>query len=271
MPELPEVETTRRGLARHVTGHRIRRLVVRNPRLRWTVPGSLSETVAGITVNAIRRRAKYLLLDCGAGTLIIHLGMSGSLCRVPASRPAGPHDHVDLVLDDGMALRLTDPRRFGSLLWHAGDIDSHPLLKHLGPEPLGDGLRAQWLYQKTRKRKAAVKHVLMNSRIVAGVGNIYANEALFRAGIRPGTPARKIGLERYAKLVKALQTTLSLAIDAGGSSLRNFVGSDGKAGYFQNRYLVYGRARRACKRCGTAIRCSRQASRSSFYCPRCQR
>lgn len=274
MPELPEVETTRRGLAPHVLGQTIKVAVVRNPALRWAVPAHLAKTLAGGRIKRIERRAKYLLLNIEGhkpGWLILHLGMSGSLRIVPASEPPGPHDHFDLALANGRAMRLRDPRRFGAVLWAEDDALAHPLLAHLGVEPLSDAFTGDYLYAETRSRTAAIKLVLMDAHLVVGVGNIYASEALFEAGINPKLPARRLGRERCARLVTAVQNTLQRAIAAGGSSLRDFVGADGEPGYFQQQYFVYGRTDEACRLCGQPIRQIRQGQRSTFYCPRCQK
>lgn len=275
MPELPEVETTRRGLAPHVIGRRIVSLKVRQPALRWPVPQDLGHRLAGGMVAGIGRRGKYLLLEVEGGPtrgcLILHLGMSGSLRVVEADTPPGPHDHVDLVFGDGRALRLRDPRRFGALLWQAGDGERHPLLAHLGAEPLSDAFTADYLYQRTRGRSASIKQVLMDANLVTGMGNIYANEALFEAGIDPRHPAGRLAMARCTRLVAAIRCTLERAIEAGGSSLRDFVGPDGSPGYFQQQYAVYGRAGAPCRHCGRAIRQIRQANRSTFFCATCQR
>lgn len=271
MPELPEVETTRRGLAPHLVNQRILTAVVRNPALRLPVPRELAQQLAGATIRALDRRGKYLLIDCTRGTLVIHLGMSGRLWLVDAASAAQAHDHFDLVLENGTAVRLRDPRRFGLVLWSGGDPLAHALLASIGPEPLSPAFDGQWLYEVTRRRAAAVKLVLMDSRVVAGVGNIYASEALFRAGINPKLPARRIGRARYDVLAVHVRETLKAAIRAGGSTLRDFVGGDGRAGYFQNEHLVYGRGGAPCLRCATPIREMRQGSRSTFYCPSCQR
>lgn len=270
MPELPEVEITRRGLERHVSGQRIARIAIRNPNLRWKVPPHLPPLLEGSAIRGVTRRGKYLLLDCGRGTLIVHLGMSGSLRILPAETPWQKHDHFDLVLSNGEMVRLHDPRRFGSVLWTESDPLQHPLLKDLGPEPLTHAFNADWIYRQTRSRSAAVKQTLMDSRVVVGVGNIYANEALFRARIHPKTSASRIGPARYKKLVQSVRRTLRLAIKAGGSSLRDFVDCGGNPGRFQMRYLVYDRAGKPCSKCRTAIRRVRLGQRSSYFCPRCQ-
>jgi formamidopyrimidine-DNA glycosylase len=270
MPELPEVETTRRGIAPHLLGQMITQVIIRNAKLRWPIPDNLPTVLTGLRIQAVTRRAKYLLLDCGTGTLILHLGMSGSL-RIQSVEPPQKHDHFDLLLNNKKILRLKDPRRFGAVLWYTGDIQQHPLLVKLGPEPLADNFNAKLLFDKTRGRGANIKETIMNSHIVVGVGNIYANEALFHAGINPKTASGKISLKRYAKLVLAIQETLQKAIAAGGSSLRDFVNSDGKPGYFQQQYWVYGRSGQACRKCGGVIKQIKQGQRSSFYCTRCQR
>jgi len=271
VPELPEVETTRLGLTPHLEGQLIRTAVVRNHNLRWPVSRKLPGLVAGRRIERLARRSKYLLVDCGGGWLIFHLGMSGSLRIVPADTPPGAHDHVDLVLETGRALRLRDPRRFGAVLWEAGDPGRHKLLRGLAPEPLDTAFDASWLFERTRGRKAPIKSLLMDNRIVCGVGNIYANESLFRAGIHPARAAGRISQPRYAKLVAEIRATLTAAIQAGGSSLRDFVRADGSPGYFQQQYLVYGREGERCERCGHTIKTVRIGQRSAFYCPRCQR
>jgi formamidopyrimidine-DNA glycosylase len=271
VPELPEVETTRRGLAPHLQDRRIDALVVRDRRLRWPVPRDLAKRVVGQTIRGIERRGKYLLVDCGGGWMILHLGMSGSLRVLPRDTPAGKHDHVDLVLDSGMMARLTDPRRFGALLWQARDPHDHPLLAHLGPEPLEAGFDAAFLRRRLHGRSAAIKTSLMDSRIVVGVGNIYASESLFRAGIHPRTASGRVSEQRCARLVESIRITLAAAIEAGGSTLRDFVSANGEPGYFQQTYFVYGRESEPCRVCGAAIKSLRQGQRATFYCPRCQR
>ena len=271
MPELPEVETTRRGLEPLLVGQRIRTVVVRNRRLRQPVPRRLPQLVAGATIRSIARRGKYLLVDCGTGALILHLGMSGRLWVVRDGVAPNPHDHFDLVLENSTVVRLRDPRRFGLVLWQGGDALRHPLLADIGPEPFSAEFDGTWLHSVTRNRSAGVKLVLMDSHVVAGIGNIYANEALFRAGISPRTAARRLSRERCDRLAETIRETLQLAIVAGGSSVRDYVGSDGMAGNFQNEFMVYDRAGEPCRRCGTAIREIRQGQRSTFFCPSCQR
>ena len=271
MPELPEVETTRRGLAPHLVNQQIRTVVVRNPALRVPVPRGLAKRVAGTTIRAVERRGKYLLIDCGEGTLIIHLGMSGRLWLVEANAAIDTHDHFDLVLANGRIVRLRDPRRFGLVVWQAHSAPEHPLLASIGPEPLSRDFDGACLHAATRNRSAAIKLVLMDSHVVAGVGNIYASEALFRARLNPKLPARRIARRRYDLLAEKVRETLEAAIAAGGSTLRDFVGGDGRAGYFQNEHLVYGRGGQPCFECGTPIKEIRQGQRSTFYCPFCQR
>jgi formamidopyrimidine-DNA glycosylase len=270
MPELPEVETTRRGIAPHVAGRRVARIDVYDRRLRWPVPDDLESRLRGATIDRIERRSKYLLFHAGDGALLVHLGMTGTLRIWRDAPPRRPHDHVDITLDDGTVLRYRDPRRFGAMLWIASSAAGHPLLDALGPEPFDPAFDAAYLRRTTRTRHAAIKLVLMDNHVVTGVGNIYANEALFRAGIRPSTPARRISRARLARLVDAVRAVLDAAIAKGGSTLRDYVGSDGAAGYFQLEYFVYGRAGAPCRICGHSIRQSRIGQRSTFYCPRCQ-
>ena len=271
MPELPEVETTRRGIAPHVEGRRVTRVVVRQRRLRWPVPRALQRELTGRTVKSVGRRAKYLLLGTDAGTAILHLGMSGSLRLVPADSPPGPHDHVEHQLDDGNCLRLTDPRRFGALLWTRADPARHPLLRDLGPEPFDAAFNGAYLYRRARGRRLAVKNFLMDSHTVAGVGNIYANEALFLAGIHPARPAGRVSARRYERLAQSVRDILQQAIAQGGTTLRDFVGGDGRPGYFRQTLRVYGRAGQPCPVCNTRLRVTHIGQRSTFYCPRCQR
>jgi formamidopyrimidine-DNA glycosylase len=271
MPELPEVETTLRGIAPHLTQRHIVDVVIRNSQLRWPVPKNLPELLRGQAVLGLQRRAKYLLINFAHGTLILHLGMSGSLRILPIGTPPQKHDHFDLVLDDGQLLRLRDPRRFGAVLWHVGDIAEHVLLQQLGPEPLEQNFDGAYLHRATRSRSAAIKLVIMDSHLVVGVGNIYANEALFRAGIRPQLAANKLSLPRCEKLVQNIKEVLQEAIKQGGSTLRDFVHSDGSSGYFQQSYFVYGRTGEACRVCSMPIKQIKQGQRSTFYCPQCQR
>lgn len=270
MPELPEVETTLRGLERPLAGRSVARVEVRNPALRWPVPANLNELLAGRAIRGLSRRAKYLLIHFDHGTLILHLGMSGRLCLLARDAPPDRHDHVDLVLDNDAVVRLRDPRRFGAVLW-SKDPHQHPALRALGVEPLQDGFCGEWLHRHTRNRSAAIKQVLMDSRLVVGVGNIYASESLFRAGISPKAPANRLSKARCERLVQEIKRTLSDAIRAGGSSLRDFFGADGNPGYFQQEYFVYGRTGEPCKLCGVPIKTLRQGQRSTFYCPHCQR
>ena len=270
MPELPEVETTRRGIAPHVVGRHVAELHVYDRRLRWPVPVNLQRRLRGRTIDAVDRRSKYLLFRMGANTLLMHFGMTGSL-RVYRAPPARrPHDHIDLVLDDGTTLRYHDPRRFGALLWLRGSGATHPLLRDLGPEPFDSAFDARYLWAATRGRRAAIKVALMDNRLVVGVGNIYANESLFRAGIRPGRAAGRLSKARAARLADEVRNVLADAIAKGGSTLRDYVDSRGEPGYFQLDYYVYDRAGMPCRVCGTAIRMLRQGQRASYYCPRCQ-
>lgn len=271
MPELPEVETTLRGLAPHLSGQTIKQVIIRNAQLRWPIPENLPTILHGKTILKLQRRAKYLLLECANGTLILHLGMSGSLRVLAANTPPEKHDHFDLILANGTLMRLRDPRRFGAVLWHEGEISKHPLFAKLGPEPLLDEFNAKYLYAATRKRSAAIKLVIMDSHVVVGVGNIYASESLFHAGIRPQLAANKLSLPRCAKLVQTIRDTLSDSIAQGGSTLRDFTDSNGKPGYFQQSYTVYGRTGEPCRKCGTAIKQIVQGQRSTFYCPVCQK
>ena len=270
MPELPEVETTRLGLLPRLQHRTLTRIVVRNPRLRWPVPDDLEARLGGLMLRGLGRRGKYLLFDFGAVTQIVHLGMSGSLRLAGADEPAALHDHIDWLFDDGSTLRLRDPRRFGAVLWTAHP-DRHPLLAHLGPEPLTPAFDAAWLHAQCQRRSAAIKQVIMDAQVVVGVGNIYASESLFHAGIRPSTAARRLSRPACTRLVGAIKQVLTAAIAAGGSSLRDYVASDGELGYFQLQTRVYDREGLPCKTCATPIRRIVQGQRASFYCPVCQR
>ena len=269
MPELPEVETTRRGITPHILHQPVMQVEIREARLRWPVPPHLPETLQGLTINTVERRAKYLLLGFSTGHLLIHLGMSGSLRLVDPTESAGKHDHVDLLLPE-KALRYRDPRRFGAILWHIGPLFLHPLLKSLGPEPLAAEFDGEHLFRSSRHRQTAIKPLLMSNQPVVGVGNIYANEALFSAGINPTRPACSLDLADCTRLAMAIRETLARAIDAGGSTLRDFLGADSRPGYFQHSHLIYDRAGQPCVHCGTPIAHLRQAQRSTYYCPCCQ-
>lgn len=273
MPELPEVEVTRRGVAPHLEGRTVTAVVTRHAGLRWPFPADLATRLGGRTIRSAGRRGKYLLLHFDHGTLIVHLGMSGHLRILPHPTAPQKHDHFDLVVGDAL-MRLTDPRRFGAVLWHGsedGDVGTHLLLRGLGVEPLEDGFSAELLYRQTRQRTAPIKQVLLAGDIVVGVGNIYASESLFRAGINPKTPARRIGLARCEKLAVAIRDILAAAILQGGSTLRDFVGANGQSGYFQQTYFVYDRGGAACRKCGDPVRQIRQGQRSTFYCANCQK
>lgn len=270
MPELPEVETTRRGIERHLVGRRIVGLSLRRPDLRWPIPATALQALRGTAVLAVRRRAKYLLIDAEPGSALIHLGMSGMLRVLPREVPVGLHDHVDLELDDGRVLRFTDPRRFGCLLWQgAGTL--HPLLASLGPEPLDEGFDGAHLFRLSRGRRGPVKPFLMDQAVVVGVGNIYAAEALFEAGIDPRRAAGRISRERYDALAAAVRRILAHAIERGGTTLRDFLNPDGAPGYFEQELFAYGREGQPCRRCGGTLRALRLGQRATAFCPRCQR
>jgi len=270
MPELPEVETTRRGIEPHLLNHTLTGAVVRQRRLRWPIPTGLAKKICGQTIYAVERRAKYLLLKLDQGTIMLHLGMSGSLRITPVDTPAEKHDHVDLLLDSGQCLRLRDPRRFGSLHWISGEVQQHALLNKLGPEPLHEEFDSEYLFQKSRKRKLAVKLFIMDSKVVVGVGNIYASEALFRAGIRPTRAAGRVSRADYVRLVSAIKQVLQAAILAGGTTLQDFTNSDGKPGYFKQALHVYGRADEPCHTCALPIKHRIMGQRATYYCPHCQ-
>jgi formamidopyrimidine-DNA glycosylase len=270
LPELPEVETTRRGIEPHVVGRRIRRLLVHERRLRWPVDPRLADIMAGAAIRRAGRRAKYLLIETDAGTLILHLGMSGSLRVLAASTPRIAHDHVDIELDSGQTLRFNDPRRFGSLLFTADDPGTHPLLKKLAPEPLEPAFDGEYLWKITRRRSVAIKQLIMNSQLVVGVGNIYASEALFRARIRPRRRARKLTRPECGKLARAIKATLAMAVKVGGTTLRDYVGADGNPGYFRQKLYVYERAGQACRVCGSPVKQFTQGQRSTYWCAHCQ-
>lgn len=275
MPELPEVEVTRRGIEPYVTGRRVERVDVRTPALRWPVPPELARTLARQAVRKVERRGKYLLFEIDSGWFIVHLGMTGTL-RVLRHEQAGEpakHDHIDWIFDE-FVLRYRDPRRFGAVLWHAradGDVNTHPLLAGLGVEPFSDAFSGELIFRRTRGRTASIKQLLLAGEIVVGVGNIYASESLFRAGIRPTTAAGRVSLARCERLADAVRVTLAAAIERGGSTLRDFVGSDGSSGYFQLDCFVYDRAGEPCRVCAKPIRQIVQGQRSTYYCAHCQR
>ena len=274
MPELPEVEVTRLGIAPSLIGRRVTSTNWRVPALRYPLPHHEAARFTGLPVLAVHRRAKYLLLEFASGNLLIHLGMSGSLRLVRPTLAPAKHDHVDLVFGSGrtaIALRMHDPRRFGAILWLEGDALLHPLLSVLGIEPLTEDFTATWLKKSLINLKAAIKPTLMDGHRIVGIGNIYASESLFRAGIHPATAAGKVSLKRLTRLVPVIKETLTAAIDAGGSSLRDFIHSDGSSGYFQQQYFAYGRTGEPCRVCQTPIREIRQAQRATFFCARCQR
>ncbi len=270
MPELPEVETSRRGISPHIVGSRISRVVIRERRLRWPVSRAVDRNLPGQTITSVGRRGKYLLINTESGAAILHLGMSGSLCIVDTGTPAGIHDHVDVEFDTGLVLRLRDPRRFGSLHWSRRPL-SHRLLRDLGPEPLDDAFDGDYLWRKSRGRTVSVKQFLMNAQIVVGVGNIYASESLFLAGINPRRAAGRIAKHRYDACADAIKTVLGKAIKAGGTTLRDFYGGDGEAGYFQQQLEAYGREHEPCRRCNTPITAIVQGQRATYYCKRCQK
>jgi formamidopyrimidine-DNA glycosylase len=270
MPELPEVETTRLGMLPYVKDQRIVKVIVRERRLRWPVSAEFARQIAGCMVRDVTRRGKYLAWDCENGFVLSHLGMSGSLRVVLTQEVAEKHDHIDFVFQHGLAIRYADPRRFGAMFWIPGRTLTHPLLDTLGPEPLGPEFTASYLSRVSRNRSLSVKEFVMNSHIVVGVGNIYASESLFHAGIHPKRVAGRISLARYGRLVDAIKQTLARAICAGGSSLRDYVQADGELGNFQVNAFVYDRAGLPCRVCGTPIRTIRQGQRATYYCPSCQ-
>jgi len=271
MPELPEVEIIRCGLEPLIVGQQIERVVVRTPQLRWPIPSELTRVLRGQVVHAVERRAKYLVFRLQDGNMIIHLGMSGRLRLSRGHEVPGKHDHVDIFFKNGDCLRFCDPRRFGAILWSATDPMAHPLIVKSGPEPLSAALHGDYLYERSRGRRVSVKQFIMDQRVVSGLGNIYANEALFAARIHPVTPAGRISLKKYRHLASAIKKTLRKAIAAGGTTMRDFHDESGQAGYFQLKLKVYGRSSESCLVCGHTIRQIRNGQRSTFYCPRCQR
>ncbi|SFN58969.1 DNA-(apurinic or apyrimidinic site) lyase [Izhakiella capsodis] len=269
MPELPEVETSRRGIEPHLVGETILHAIVRNPRLRWPVSQEI-QALSDQPVLSLQRRAKYLLLELPIGWIIIHLGMSGSLRVLPEEQPAAKHDHVDLVLSNGKVLRYTDPRRFGAWLWSA-DPEASSVLAHLGPEPLSEAFDGKYLFTKSRTKRTAIKPWLMDNKLVVGVGNIYASESLFAAGILPDRPAMTLSSDEADILVQSIKAVLLRSIEQGGTTLRDFLQSDGKPGYFAQELQVYGRSGKSCRMCGTPLLSGKHGQRSTYWCPHCQK
>ena len=277
MPELPEVEITRRGLL-PLINQTVDKVVIRNASMRWPIPAHLPQTLKNQQLVGLMRRAKYILAEfvdtnnvANSGTLLLHLGMSGRISLLDRNYPPEKHDHFDIAFEDGRVLRLRDPRRFGAVLWAGSQPNNHALLAPLGPEPLDDVFNAKYLHTQLKTRSAAIKVTIMDSHLVVGVGNIYASESLFRARIHPETPAKKLSLKQCEKLVVEIKTTLNDALNAGGSSLRDFFGVDGNIGYFQQEYFVYGRTDEPCKVCGKPIKSIRLGQRSTFFCSHCQK
>lgn len=270
MPELPEVETTRRGILPHLQGETVREVIVRNAAMRWPVEQNVNR-MAGTTLMGVQRRAKYLLVESSGGTLILHLGMSGNLRLCQPEMPLKKHDHFILVMENGTELRLHDPRRFGAVIWHEGVPEAHPLLNHLGPEPLGEDFHADYLQRVCQGKRTTIKQHIMNGKVVVGVGNIYASEALFRSGIHPRRQAGRISKQRLLKLTHEIKEVLDDAITQGGTTLRDFLNESGKPGYFKQRLLVYGRENEPCRACGKKISRIVISNRATFYCPSCQK
>jgi formamidopyrimidine-DNA glycosylase len=271
MPELPEVETVRRGIAPHLIGQIIAQVIVRQPRLRWPVPETLAQQLPGQVIQRVERRAKYLLLRTAGGTVILHLGMTGRLRILSAETPLQKHDHVDMVLGDGDCLRFNDSRRFGAVLWTVEPPEQHPLLQTLGPEPFDPACSGRYLHQRAQGRSSAIKTFIMDNHQVVGVGNIYANESLFAAGISPLRPAGQVSLAECERLAAMIREILGAAIEQGGTTLRDFIGSDGQPGYFQQSLRVYDRYLQPCRVCSEPIQRSRIGQRATYYCLRCQR
>ena len=272
MPELPEVETTRQGIRPYLESSKITKVIVRNHSLRWPIDAYLAQILSGQTIHSIQRRAKYLLLHCDSGVLLIHLGMSGNLriLNTADNDEVGKHAHVDLIVDNGHTLRYTDPRRFGAILWTNAPLAEYKLLKDLGPEPFTDEFNADYLWQQCQKRRCCIKTLVMNGKIVVGAGNIYANEALFLSGIHPKTTANTLSLKECTLLVSMIKTVLKKAIEAGGTTLKDFRKSDGQPGYFAQQLNVYGRDGEDCLKCNTTIQHYKEAQRATFFCPQCQ-
>jgi formamidopyrimidine-DNA glycosylase len=270
MPELPEVETSCRGIEPHIKKQRVIDVIIRQKKLRWPIPATLKKELINQTIDTVERRAKYILLGTKAGSVIIHLGMSGSLRISDKKTAAEKHDHIDICFANNKILRLRDPRRFGAVLWTRRDPLQHKLIKSLGPEPLNNEFDGQYLFEHSRNRKIAIKTLIMNSHIVVGVGNIYASESLFQAGINPKSQASRISLERYQLLAESIKNILSRAIQQGGTTLQDFTQQDGKPGYFQQSLNVYGKANEPCPHCQQPVRKITQQQRSTYYCSNCQ-
>lgn len=271
MPELPEVETTRRGIEPYLSGKCLVEFKVRQPRLRWPIEADIAQRIEGQRVEGVGRRGKYLLVKFSEGALLIHLGMSGSMRVLPAMQDPGKHDHVDLLMEDGTLLRYSDPRRFGSMLWSDYPLEKHKLLASLGPEPLDEHFDVEYLYQRTRQRQVPIKTLIMDSHVVVGVGNIYANESLFMSGIDPRRKSGRISKKRIGRLVENIKQVLDEAIKQGGTTLKDFVGGDGRPGYFKQQLQVYGRGGEPCTECHSSLHEIKIAQRSTVFCPRCQR
>lgn len=271
MPELPEVETTKRGIEPHILNQTITNIIIRDKRLRWPIPDQLQQEATGQKVISVKRRGKYILIETGVGTIILHLGMSGNLRVLPAETSYKKHDHVDFIFDNQQCLRLHDPRRFGACLWTTEDPLTHKLLKDIGPEPWDDAFTPKMLFQRSRNRTLAIKNFIMDSKVVVGVGNIYASEALFQAGILPTAAAGKISLKRYGFLFTAIQEILEKSIQQGGTTLKDFTNSSGQPGYFKQELQVYGREGEPCITCERSISKIVIGQRSSFYCKICQK
>ena len=270
MPELPEVEVCRQGIYPHVHNQVVSNVIVRNRKMRWPISDNINELI-GLTIESVERRAKYLLLKTNQGCLVLHLGMSGTIRVIPKNTPIAKHDHFDLVLQSGQALRLNDPRRFGAVLWVTDNIDEHPLLSKLGPEPLLDDFQHGYLFEKSRKKTVPIKTFIMNNNIVVGVGNIYANESLFQAGIAPTVAAGKVSKKRYDALTDIIKDVLAKAIKQGGTTLKDFTQADGRPGYFAQSLQVYGRGGEKCVTCDSILKEIKQGGRATVFCSNCQR